>query len=67
MSHCTGQCLDLIKPWLVKNHEMQGETHDQGEIQNALEHLDSVACDCVLVLMVVKCYSFNDSNIELCQ
>ena len=49
---------------------MKGGTCDRGEIQNALEHLESVACDCVLDLMTVltlKCYSFNDSNIELCQ
>ena len=49
---------------------MQRETRDRGEIQNALEHIESVACDCVLLLMTVltlKCYSFNDSNIELCQ
>ena len=37
----------------VKDHEMQGGTRDQRIIQNAFEHLESVACDCVLVLMTV--------------
>ena len=37
---------------------------------NALELLENVACDYVLVLMAVlalKCYSFHDSNIKLSQ
>ena len=46
---------------------MQGGTCVQGKIQNALERLESVACDCVLVLMTVltlKCYSFYDSKLS---
>jgi len=49
---------------------MLGGTRDRRNSQDALELLDSVACDCVLLFMAVlalKCYSFRDSNIKLSQ
>jgi len=51
----------------VKDHKMLGGTCNRRKSQNALELLESVACDCVLVLMAVlalKCYSFHDSYIN---
>ena len=64
-------CLFCSTPLtIVQDHEIQGGTRDQIKILNVLEHLESMACDCVLVLMTVltlKCYSCNDSNIKLSQ
>jgi len=34
---------------VVKDHEVLGGTHDRRKSQNALELLESVDCDCVLV------------------
>jgi len=39
----------LWKGEVVKDHEMLGEIRDRRKSQNALELLESEACDCVLV------------------